>query len=272
MIERWLPGIWLGKRFTTDEHVVGLENGKVVRTRAVRQRPVQDMWKMEEVCKVKGQPWDPSLTLTYEKLAEEKYPKAMEPGTVGESDVNLKTTPRPHAIMKKDLRKAGGFTPGCKKCNAMKKGDPNAVHMTHSEACRTRVEAALAEDEQFQNKLKKGVKRKEQMEEEKQKQAKSSAEEVVGEGGPVKVGGDGEGGPVKVGGDGLASGAGRSAEVVQVGGSSGSTDGMPNQPLVSETRKRDREGGDQVDTDIEIPEMQDQSMSAEIRKRGRQDA
>ena len=120
------------------------------------------------------------------------------------------------------------------------------------------------------------------MEEEKQKQAKSSAEEVVGEGGPVKVGGDGEGGPVKVGGDGLASGAGRSAEVVQVGGSSGSTDGMPNQPLVSETRKRDREGGDQVDTDIElpempvdndieIPEMEDQNKTPEIRKRGRED-
>ena len=41
MMERWLPGIWLGKRFTTDEHVVGLENGKVVRTRSVRQRPVR---------------------------------------------------------------------------------------------------------------------------------------------------------------------------------------------------------------------------------------
>ena len=24
MMERWLPGVWLGKRFTTDEHVVGL--------------------------------------------------------------------------------------------------------------------------------------------------------------------------------------------------------------------------------------------------------
>ena len=29
MLERWVRGVWFGKRFTTDEHVIGLENGKV---------------------------------------------------------------------------------------------------------------------------------------------------------------------------------------------------------------------------------------------------
>ena len=35
MLERWVQGVWHGKRFTTDERVIGLENGKVVRTRNV---------------------------------------------------------------------------------------------------------------------------------------------------------------------------------------------------------------------------------------------
>ena len=166
MMERWLPGVWLGKRFTTDEHVVGLENGKVVRTRSVRQKPVEDMWKMEEINQVKGQPWDPSLTLTYEKLAEERYPKAMEPGAVVEEDVQVK--PRPHAIMKSDLKKAGGYTPGCVKCKAMREGNPNSVHLTHSDVCRARIAAALAEDEKFKMKMSKGIKRKQEADEQKQ--------------------------------------------------------------------------------------------------------
>ena len=32
MMEKWVQGVWLGKRFTTGENVVGLDNGKVVRT------------------------------------------------------------------------------------------------------------------------------------------------------------------------------------------------------------------------------------------------
>ena len=66
MMERWVQGVWLGKRFTTDEHMIGLENGKVVRTRNVRPKSLEDTWSFEEIDKIKGQPWDPSVTLTYE--------------------------------------------------------------------------------------------------------------------------------------------------------------------------------------------------------------
>ena len=44
MMERRVQGVWLGKRFTTDEHVMGLENGKVVRTRNVRPKSLEDSW------------------------------------------------------------------------------------------------------------------------------------------------------------------------------------------------------------------------------------
>ena len=41
----------LGKRFITDEHVIWLENGKVVRTRNVRTKSREDTWNLEEIVK-----------------------------------------------------------------------------------------------------------------------------------------------------------------------------------------------------------------------------
>ena len=38
MQERWFPGIWLGKKLHTEEHLVMKEDGLVVRSRAVRER------------------------------------------------------------------------------------------------------------------------------------------------------------------------------------------------------------------------------------------
>ena len=54
MLERWVQGVWLGKRFTTDEHVIGLENGKVVRTRNVQPKSLEDTWRLEEIDKIKA--------------------------------------------------------------------------------------------------------------------------------------------------------------------------------------------------------------------------
>ena len=81
MLEGWVQGVWLGKRFTTDEHVIGLENGKVVRTRNVRPKSLEDTWNMGEIDKIKGQPLDPSVTLTYEKLAQDRHFKIIDPTT-----------------------------------------------------------------------------------------------------------------------------------------------------------------------------------------------
>ena len=54
MLERWVRGVWLGKRFPTDEHVIGLQNGKVGRTRNVRPKALEDTWRWEEIDKIKG--------------------------------------------------------------------------------------------------------------------------------------------------------------------------------------------------------------------------
>ena len=36
LVDRWHKGFWLGKTSTSDEHVIGLENGNVIRARSVR--------------------------------------------------------------------------------------------------------------------------------------------------------------------------------------------------------------------------------------------
>ena len=71
--ERWLQGTWLGKRFTTDENIISLSDGKVVRARNVRTNPATDSWDKEMIQENAGQPWDPSSTLTYSKLSEAKH-------------------------------------------------------------------------------------------------------------------------------------------------------------------------------------------------------
>ena len=151
MMERWVQGVWLGKRFTTDEHVIGLENGKVVRTRNVRPKSLECGWKFDEIDKIKGQQWDPNVTLTYEKLAQERFPRIGDPTPAEEEYVH---TPRSHMIKKADLTKAGGWTSGCRKCEAMKEGDQSRTNLAHSAECRARVAETLADDVEFRTKMK----------------------------------------------------------------------------------------------------------------------
>ena len=158
MTQRWMPGVWLGKRFTTDEHVIGMDNGKVVRTRSVRARPEVESWKMEELHKVKGQPWDPSVTMTYAKLSEEKFPVMQDPTPTEEE---LIPKPRSQKITRADLEKAG-WTKGCNKCRAMQEGDLTKVSLAHSAQCKARIRDILADDAEFRRKSEQAEARKTQ--------------------------------------------------------------------------------------------------------------
>ena len=59
MTERWMPGLWLGKRFHTEEHIVmNFESGKIFRSRSVRVMD-RDICQ-EDVLRCLGHPWLPS--------------------------------------------------------------------------------------------------------------------------------------------------------------------------------------------------------------------
>ena len=60
MAERWLPAVWLGKKWSSDEHVVSLASGKIVRARDARPFPDDEPYDQGMIQKILGTPQNPS--------------------------------------------------------------------------------------------------------------------------------------------------------------------------------------------------------------------
>jgi hypothetical protein len=74
MQARWLKGIWLGKRFGTEEHLIGTTEGTIVRSAAVKPHP-EIAWDSELFDAIRGTPWNP----TCRPVAGEVVPEAQVP-------------------------------------------------------------------------------------------------------------------------------------------------------------------------------------------------
>ena len=136
LAERWLEGIWLGKRWATDEHIVSMPGGRVVRARAILEYPEEGRWDAEAVMGITGAPWAPSGTMTY--TADQTH-EAM-PGRAKFSDAAIpipSVVPRGARVEPKHVEKYGK-TDGCSKCH-------RNVHR-HSAACRERMLGKMKDD------------------------------------------------------------------------------------------------------------------------------
>ena len=60
MKERWGNGVWLGKKWASDEHLVSMGNGKIVRARDVRPMPDDQAFDRDVLLGVRGTPCNPS--------------------------------------------------------------------------------------------------------------------------------------------------------------------------------------------------------------------
>ena len=142
MKERWGSGIWLGKRWSSDEHLVSMGNGKIVRARDVRPMPDSESFDAALLLGVKGTPSNPS--------AAEDNP-----------DGDLREVPRvpverpPEAVANPVARRAVlqrsyferfGYTAGCRKCEDILGGDENRSTAGHSERCRRIMEGHMERD------------------------------------------------------------------------------------------------------------------------------
>ena len=130
MAARWAPSIWLGKRFASDEHIVCLHNGKIVRARGVKPM-LEESWKWEIVDLVKGTPWmpdgteydDESVTKIILKPAEEKE----------EAEVLKESEDAPRGVrMRQEYMEKYGFTDKCPKCRAWLRGDQSRPTLNHT--------------------------------------------------------------------------------------------------------------------------------------------
>jgi len=142
MAPRWLPGTWIGKRFSSEEHVVATASGKIVRTRAVRSLPTGSMWRKEEIEKIVGLPWKPSGEIAGDGERLPDLPRAVE---IKPEEPPEEPKVRGMKIMPKHLVKVG-HTKGCPKCIALRSGQRTHVSLGHSAACRKRIEEELRMD------------------------------------------------------------------------------------------------------------------------------
>ena len=138
---RFEYGIYVGTSFVNSEHYVATEGG-VIRTRTIRRLPMEDRWKIESIRSIKGTPWAPLD-------GESPMPIGIKikEGT-GQHDIPPPPIRPEIQIRRMQLSKADfakyGFTPGCQGC----RGIQLKVHraLNHTDACRSRVEAAIGED------------------------------------------------------------------------------------------------------------------------------
>ena len=143
MTDRWYEGIWLGKRFDTEEHLVMKGDGLVVRCRAVRERDIP--LTLDELDKLQCSPWDPTGT---SKPADSVPRASIQPE---EHENPSAFRPRRVMITKEAIEKFG-TTVNCARCRALARGE-NARTTNHSEECRLRMEARMSEDAAFKDRM-----------------------------------------------------------------------------------------------------------------------
>lgn len=152
LVERWFPGVWLGKRFSSEEHLVArLSDGLVFRCRAVRMLP--EKTHLDDLLKIEGRPWCPAGAAQIERpprpMLDDPIPAPIP--------VDQPAAPRAAQITKEMLDKVG-YTPSCAKCRAVRNGWRNTAG--HSKHCREEVERKLREDEQYKDKFAKADERR----------------------------------------------------------------------------------------------------------------
>ena len=62
MKERWVPGVWLGKRWSSHEHIIGLRSGKVVRVRDVYPEVDSKAYDTVMIAGILGRPSNPGAS------------------------------------------------------------------------------------------------------------------------------------------------------------------------------------------------------------------
>ena len=148
MQERWYEGIWLGKRLGSEENLVMTSNGKVVRSRAVREQ--SSVVKIEDLDKLISTPHDPTGTFTSSKhgLPDLGRP-IVDAGPADQEEI--RTTNR--AYITNEVVEKFEPTNGCKKCKGIMDKDRNCRFVAHTSACRARMEEKMKEDDSFRRRM-----------------------------------------------------------------------------------------------------------------------
>lgn len=154
MTWRWHEGTWLGVRFNSNEHVVAMDDGKVIRARAVESKPEEARWCAEKALGVEAMPWTTTGTVRIGHGQELVVPRQSEETIGGKTAA---PTRRGMPAGPGHLSKFG-YTEQCKKCRLMRCGDTSRPNLGHSEKCKERIRELCLRDAEFQARAQAGLK------------------------------------------------------------------------------------------------------------------
>ena len=172
MQRRWEEGIWLGKKANSDEHIVWLCSGALVKTNSITLKTEAESWDAKDVLDVKAVPWalkgegaGDGEQEVHDETGRPAIVPSQEPANMdanvdlGEVEPDLGVVPRDVNIRPEQLAKYGysdlkkhGIR--CQKCVGMQRHDPSATRRAHSQACRERLKKCMGEDERYAERMK----------------------------------------------------------------------------------------------------------------------
>ncbi len=154
---RWSTGIWLGKHWRSDEHIIASPSD-IVRARSIRGLPDRESWSIGEIEAIKATPWN--LKPTEEQTQDKPRVIPAEPEAPGEPEAarDDANPPRAVPVRKADLQR-WGYTEGCRKCKAILMGDRSQPTLGHSPACRSRLLSEMENDPTKKRKIEEALAR-----------------------------------------------------------------------------------------------------------------
>ena len=139
----WREGVWLGHARNSNEHLIGTRVG-AVKAYAIKRQPEGQRWSAAIISELQGTPQQP----------DPSKPGIAIPVRIQFDSVEAAPLPPPAEASRRQIRrmrinetilKKYGFTSNCEGCRFRRAGLGET--RGHSEECRTRIEAAMAEDE-----------------------------------------------------------------------------------------------------------------------------
>ena len=134
---RWGAGIWLGVDRRTGQYIVyDHSHGGIRHARTIKAIPSPQQWSLDTVQQVCVTPW-----ASHEPAAPVIVPRDAHPEVPAQER-------QPHRARQLYIRQQDlddhGYTDECPRCDAIRKYGPRQATQPHTDACRKRLEAAIA--------------------------------------------------------------------------------------------------------------------------------
>ena len=131
MKERWTEGTFVGKRASSDEYIIILDNGTVVKARSIKLLPDSQSWNSEVLEGISATPWkEQAVQKEPEVIHKTEFVEKENP--VVEGPTVYDSIPRDFYVTAEHVQKFG-FTTKCPRCRTLLRGGKPT--QSHSKAC-----------------------------------------------------------------------------------------------------------------------------------------